>query len=92
MSKLMPKFYRWNAYNTSMFFFIKAQLQTFPTLTIEAAMNNYRKFTGITEDDWGQESMRAQYVRMQKEFYEDQRDECTKTITGSVESETGSDK
>jgi hypothetical protein len=90
--KLMPRFYRWNAYNTSMFFFVKAQLQSFPTLTIEAALNNYRKFTGITEDDWGQETMRTQYNRMQHEFYMDQKNECTEKDKRVIGSEAGADK
>ena len=69
-SKLIPRIYKWNAENLGLFFFIKAQLQVFPTLQIQAAINNYRRFTGITVDEWDDESMRTTYNRLQNEFYE----------------------
>jgi thioredoxin reductase len=82
--KLMPKFYRWTQYNTSMFFFIKAQLQLFPTLTIDQAITNYYKFTRIDEGEWDRNAIRMQYSRMQHEFYE-----CAKTDKGTAGSEAG---
>ena len=70
MSKLIPRIYKWNAENLGLFFSIKSQLQIFPTMQIQAAINNFRKLTGITIDDWDDESMRATYNRLQNEFYE----------------------
>lgn len=69
--KLLPKIYQWNAYNLSMSIWIKAQLQLFPTITLDVAINNYYKFTGITEEEWDRMAIRMQYNRMQHEFYED---------------------
>lgn len=86
----MPKFYRWSIYNTSMFFFIKAQMQVFPTLTIDQAISNYYKFTQIDEGEWDRMSIRMQYNRMQHEFYGI--DECTETNKGTAGSEAGTDK
>lgn len=76
--KIMPKYYRWNAYNTSMFFFIKGQLQLFPTMTLDQAISNYYRFTGIDEGEWDRMTIRTQYDRMQHEFYNDQKNEDTK--------------
>jgi len=90
--KLMPKFYRWNAYNTSMFFFIKAQLMLFPTMTLDQAITNYYKFTSIDEGEWDRMAIRTQYSRMQQEFYQDQRDECTKANKGVTANKAGTDK
>jgi len=80
--KLMPKVYRWNTYNTSMFFSIKTQLMFFPTITIDQAIENFYRLTGLTEDDWDRMAIRVQYYRMLHEFYEDQRNECTSENKG----------
>ena len=72
-TKIIPKMYKWNAENMALFWFIKSQLQIFPTMTIEQAMHNFRRLTEITIDDWDDESMRSTYTRLQKEYYE-----CTK--------------
>lgn len=66
----IARIYQWNVENTGLFFFIKAQQQSFPGITIQQAMNNFRKFTGITVDEWDDESMRATYTRLQKQYYE----------------------
>ena len=84
--KLMPKFYRWNALNMSMFFFIKAQMQLFPTLTIDQAISNYYKFMDMDEGEWDRMSMRTQYGRMQCEFFNDQRSECTQKDSRTAKS------
>jgi hypothetical protein len=77
-TKMIPKIYKCNAENLGLFFFIKAQLQTFPTLSVEGAMSNFRRFTGITIDDWDDESMRATYNRLQREYYKELKCEHTK--------------
>ena len=79
INRLMPKVYRWNTYNTSMFFCIKTQTMFFPTMTIEQAISNYYKLTGIDEGEWDRMAIRTQYYRMLHEFYGDMKsDECTK--------------
>ena len=67
--KIIPRMYKWSFENTSLFFFIKAQQQVFPTLTIEVGIKNYCKFTGMTFQDWDPQSMKVAYNRMQNYFY-----------------------
>lgn len=51
----------------------------FPTMTIEQAITNYYKLTGIDEGEWDRMAIRTQYYRMLHEFYGDMKsDECTK--------------
>jgi hypothetical protein len=90
ITKLMPKMYRWNTYNTSMFFSIKTQLMFFPTLTIDQAISNYYKLIGIDEGEWDRMAIRVQYNRMIHEFYG--KSECTKKNKGTARPEAGSDK
>ena len=86
----MPKYYRWSHYNTSMFYWIKAQLQLFPTMTLDQAISNYYKFTGIEDEEWDRMAIRMQYNRMQHEFYH--KNECTKENKGTTGPQAGSDK
>lgn len=72
----ISRIYRWNVENTGLFFFIKAQLQLFPTLTIQQSMKNFRRLTGITYDEWDDESMRSTYTRLQKQYYEATKTDC----------------
>ena len=67
--KIIPRMYKWSFENTSLFFFIKAQQQILPTLTIDACIKNYSRLTGITFIDWDPESMKTAYNRMQNDFY-----------------------
>lgn len=78
-TKLIPHIYKCRAESLGLFFFVKAQLQTFPTMTIDQSIQNFRKFTGITIDEWSDESMKVTYQRVQLEYY---RDECTKKDQG----------
>lgn len=79
LEKMIPRMYRWKLENIGLFFFIKAKLQDFPTMTIQQAIAKFRKMTGITYDEWDDESMRAVYGRLQKEFYEDAKKNCRST-------------
>jgi len=76
--ELVPRLYKYNAENLGLFFSIKALLMVFPTMTIDQGISNFRKLMGLTIDDWDDESMKATYHRMQREYYEDQKNECTK--------------
>ena len=65
---LIPKIYKSNAENLGLFFFVNAQRQIVPTITLEQAIWNYFRFANI---EWDMESARSTFGRMQKEFYED---------------------
>jgi hypothetical protein len=67
--KMIPRIYKWSFENASLFFFIKAQQQVFPTMTIDSVIKNYVRFMGMDYDDWDIESMRSTYTRMQNDFY-----------------------
>ena len=70
LTKLIPRIYKWNTESIGLFFFIKAQLQIFPTMRLQQGFNNYRKFTGMTIDEWDDESMRSTFNKLQIDFYE----------------------
>lgn len=69
LTKLIPRMYKWNSENNALFFWIKAQQQLFPTLTVDKSIQNFTKFTGITFAEWDLESMRSTFYRLQNEFY-----------------------
>jgi hypothetical protein len=56
----------------------------FPTMTIDQAITNYYKLTGIDESEWDRESIRATYTRLQCEFINDQKNECAKANKGTA--------
>lgn len=66
--ELIPKMYRWNFENMSLFVFIKAQQDVVPTIRIDQAIKNFCKYFNISEDEWDYDSIRATYIRLQKEF------------------------
>jgi hypothetical protein len=68
-TKLIPRIYKKSAENLGLFFFVNAQKQIIPTITIDQAIRNYFKFLSI--DNWDSESATATFGRMQKEYYED---------------------
>lgn len=65
----IPKIYKRNAENIGLFFFVNAQRQIVPTITLVQAVTNYFRFADI--DDWDIESAMATFGKMQKEFYDD---------------------
>ena len=69
LTKLIPRVYKWQAENLALFFFIKAQQQIFPALSIDQAIKNFRRFTGVEFQEWDLESMRSTYTRLQNEFF-----------------------
>jgi len=81
LTKLIPKIYRRHAEDIALFFFVKAQKQVFPTLTVERGIQNYFRFANVTEDEWDLLSAVKTYTRMQQEFIEFCRED-TKTHTG----------
>lgn len=67
--KIIPKIYKWKTENLGLFFFVRGQLQLVPTMTIDLAIRNFMRFTGISPDEWDIDSARATYTMLQKEFF-----------------------
>ena len=65
----IPKIYKKNFENQGLFFWINAQKQIVPTITLEQAIWNYFRFTEI--EDWNMESARTTYERLQKDYFDD---------------------
>lgn len=60
--------YRNNYEKLALFFFIRGQLQILPTMELKKAINNFRKFTGINEDEWDENCIRSTYNNIRQEF------------------------
>jgi hypothetical protein len=71
LTKVIPNIYKRNAENIGLFFFVKAQKQIIPTVTLDQAIMNFFRFAEISLDEWDLESARTTYNRMQKDFYDD---------------------
>jgi len=74
LTKLIPKIYKWNAESMALFYFIQAQKQIFPLLTIDKAINNFRRFANISIDEWDDQCMRTTYNRILNDFIDFQYD------------------
>jgi hypothetical protein len=68
LTRCIPQIYKRNAENIMLFCWVNAQKQILPTITLDQAIWNYFKFTGI---EWDMESARATFGRLQKEYFED---------------------
>lgn len=68
-TKAIPRIYKKNAENLGLFFFVNAQKQIIPTISVEQATWNYFRFTGI--DTWDIESAVQTYWKIQKEYFMD---------------------
>lgn len=79
LKKVIPKIYKWNVENLGLFFWVRAQLTLMPTVRIEQAINSYFKFIGISPDEWDYMGARTTYQRMQKEFFECEKNEPATT-------------
>jgi hypothetical protein len=49
--RCIPKIYRRNYEDIGMFFFVEAQKQIIPAITVCQAINNYHKFIGVEDFD-----------------------------------------
>ena len=76
-TKLIPRIYKRSAENMGLFFFVNAQRQLIPTITLDMAIRNFFRFTCI--DTWDIESAMNIYCKMQKEYFEDLKNETAKT-------------
>jgi hypothetical protein len=71
LNKCIPSIYKRNAESIGLFFFVKAQKQIVPAITLEQSIMNFFRCAEISLDEWDIESARTTYSRMQKEFYDD---------------------
>ena len=63
--KQIPKIYKRNFENLGLFFFVEAQKQIIPTITIAQAISNYYKFI---DDEYDCEIAQVNFSRMRQEF------------------------
>lgn len=73
----IPNIYKRNYENVGLFFFVKAQRQIIPTITLEQSILNFFKFANIGIDEWDLESAMTTFQRLQKDYFDDCRDETT---------------
>lgn len=66
---LIPSIYKRNYEDIGMFFFVEAQRQIVPAVTIEQAIDNYFHFLCVRE--FNHDSAVTIYSRMKKEFYDE---------------------
>lgn len=72
-TQLVPRIYKINAENILLFSWVNAQKKLVPTVTLEQAIWSYFQFFSI--DNWDIESAMATFGRLQKEYYEDCKDD-----------------
>jgi len=70
---LIPKIYKRNYEDISMFFFVEGQRMIIPALTIERGILNYFRYAGI--DDFNLKSALTTYIRLRKEWYENAKED-----------------
>lgn len=76
LTKPIPRIYKKSAENMLLYAWVKAQRQLIPTMTVEQAIWSYFKQFEI--DDWDIECAVVTFCRMEKEYYEDFKNETTK--------------
>lgn len=68
ISNCIPKIHRKQAEDVMLFAWINAQKQLVPSITLDQAICNFMRFTGV---DWDLDSAKTNFTRTQKDFYED---------------------
>ncbi len=63
--KVIPAIYKKNAEDIALFFWVQAQQNILPTITVEKAIIKYFNFIGT---DWDMECAQTTYMRLKKEF------------------------
>jgi hypothetical protein len=74
MTKCIPRIYKRNAESIGLFFWVNAQKQLVPPISIDQAITNFCRFASV---EWDRESAKATYIKIQKEYYEDCKNETT---------------
>jgi hypothetical protein len=62
---MIPAIYRKNYEDTGLFFWVEAQRNLLPTLTIQQCISKYFDFIGI---DWDYECAMTTYLRLKKDY------------------------
>jgi hypothetical protein len=71
LENLIPTIYKRNTLHTAIFFWVNGQRSAFPnSISIEASLNNFYKFTGTSEELLPIKTAKQVYNRMQKELLE----------------------
>lgn len=65
LNSIIPEIYRKNFETISMFFWIEAQRNMLPTMTVINCIEKYFQYIGY---DWGLETAINSYTRMKNEF------------------------
>ncbi len=71
LTQCIPKIYKRNAENIGMFFWVRAQKDLVPTITVVQSIRKFFIFTGISIDEWDISCAEVTYYRLQEEFFED---------------------
>ena len=66
--RIIPKIYRRNYEDVAMYFFVEAQRQIVPAVTVEQSLYNYFRFIGVNE--FNIESAISTYSTLKRDFYE----------------------
>lgn len=67
-TELIPRIYKRQYEDIGMFFFVEAQRQIIPLITIEQGIVNFFRYTGVK--DFNLDSAMTTYTRLKTEFYE----------------------
>jgi len=67
MLKLIPKIYKRNAEEIGLYFWVKAQLNILPTMSVDMAIKSFLRYTN--SEEWDVQSARTTYNRMQNDYY-----------------------
>lgn len=70
MKNRIPALYKSNFENIGLYFFVEAQKQIVPAISIEQAIRNYCKFICSDEDMNNTDSLRVIYHRMKKKQFD----------------------
>jgi hypothetical protein len=70
-TSLIARIYRRNYEDIGMFFYVEAQRDIVPAVTIEQAIDNYFRKIGVK--DFNHDSAVATYSKLKREFYESQK-------------------
>jgi len=73
--KAIPRFYRRDTLDTSLFTWVVCAKNYFPTLSVENALQEWYKVFGINPDDYPMTTATQTFARMQKEALYKDKDE-----------------
>jgi len=65
---LIPRIYKKRYEDLAMFFWVEAQRQLVPAITLEQGIVNFFRYTG--DDDFNLDSAKTTYMRLKHEWYE----------------------